>query len=221
MDWVQIGVTFLGVLISSGIIQFFINRKDKKKEDAKHDHDEILKKDMKDHLTLVNNKWKEDYCDKNAKAIADLAEEVKIGLEERENRGKQRYEEHHISIEKMNLQHQKDAHTLFEAIKQLEINNTKITESLGKIADKQDIMAESLVGQAHDRILFLTDKITERGAITNKEKATIDSMYIPYKRLGGNGYVKTSVEYVESLKTVSEDEARQMDIEIKKKQRLG
>lgn len=221
MDWGQTIVTIITVALTSGIIQFFVNRRDKQKEDAKQDHDESIKKDMRDHLTNVNAKWKVDYCDKNAKAIADLAKEVKDGLAERESTGKRRYEEHHISIEKMALQHQKDFQALFDAIKQLESNDTKITESLCKMADKQDVMAESLVGQAHDRILFLTDKITERGAITNKEKATIDSMYVPYKRLGGNGYVKTSVEYVESLKTVSEDEARQMDIEIKKKQRLG
>jgi len=221
MDWGQTIVTIVTVALTSGIIQFFVTRKDKQKEDAKQDHDESIKKDMRDHLTNVNNKWKLDYCDKNAKAIADLTEEVKVGLEEREATGLRRYEEHRLAIDKMALQHQKDFQALYDAIKQLESNDTKITESLGKMADKQDVMAESLVGQAHDRILFLTDKITERGAITNKEKATIDSMYAPYKRLGGNGYVKTSVEYIESLRTVSEDEAKKMDLEIKNNQRFG
>lgn len=220
MDWTQVLITGVTVLISSGIIQFFVTRKDKQKEDAKQNHDETIKKDMRDHLTNVNAKWKLDYCDKNAKAIADLAEEVKVGLAEREAMGKKRYDEHHLSIERMDLQHQKDAQALFEAIRQLEANNTKITDSLVKIADKQEIMAESLVGQAHDRILFLTDKISERGAITNREKATIKSMYEPYKKLGGNGVVSENVNYIMGLTVVSEEDARQMDIENKRKEKL-
>lgn len=218
MDWTQIAVTGITVLLTSGIIQFFVNRKDKQKDDAKKDHDEVLKQDMKDHLTNVNNKWKEDYCDKNAKAIADLAVEVKNGLEEREATGHRRYEEHRIAIKEMAVQHEKEFLELKKAIDKLTENDIKITDSISKMANKQEIMADSLVGQAHDRILFLTDKITERGAITNKEKATIDSMYEPYKRLGGNGYVSTSVQYVKALKTVSEEEAREMDINNKRKQ---
>ena len=219
MDWLQTGVTLLTVLIGSGLIQWWFARKDKQKEDAKKNHDEEIKKEMKDHLTNVNSKWKEDYCDKNAKAIADLAQEVRDGLAEREAKGLQRYEEHHLTIEKMSVQHQKDFLALKEAIQKLTDNDTKITQSIEKIAEKQDIMADSLIGQAHDRIIFLTDKISERGAITIKEKATLTSMYEPYRKLGGNGHCATAVTHVNTLKVVSDDEAKEMDIRIKNKQR--
>ena len=56
-------ITMAGILISSGIIQFFVTRKDKKVEDEKKNHEEALKKEMKDHLANVNDKWKVDYCD--------------------------------------------------------------------------------------------------------------------------------------------------------------
>ena len=218
MDWGQILVTAITVIISSGMIQFFVNRRDKKVEDSKKNHEEELKKEMKDHLTNVNDKWKVDYCDKNAKAIEDLVKEVRTGLTERENTGRKRYEEHKLAIENMNIEHQKDFLALKEAIAKLTENDSKITDSLTKIADKQDNMAESLVGQAHDRIIFLTDKITDRGAITNKEKATIKSMYLPYSSLGGNGEVRESVEYVLELPTIKESEAKERDIKIKQQQ---
>lgn len=216
MDWGQTIVTLITVLVGSGLIQFFFTRKDAKKKEAKIDHDEEMKKDMRDHLTSVNNKWKEDYCDKNAKAIADLADEVKTGLEERETKGLQRYEEHKLVIEKMSVQHQKDFIALKDAIQKLTENDSKITASIEKMANKQDVIADSLIGQAHDRIIFLTDKISERGAITIKEKATLASMYEPYKKLGGNGHCATAVAYVNTLKVVSDDEAKAMDIQIKK-----
>lgn len=219
MDWGQTAITLATVLIGSGIIQFFVTRKDKKVEDEKQNREEVLKKEMKDHLANVNAKWKVDYCDKNAKAIEDLIKEVRLGLAEREEKGKARYDEHHIAIEKMNVEHQKDFLELKKAIDKLTENDTRITASIEKIADRQENMAESLVGQAHDRIIYITDNISERGYITNKEKATIKSMYEPYKKLGGNGEVEEAVTYVRNLKVITNDEAREMDIKRKNKQR--
>lgn len=215
MDWGQAAVTVVTIAISSGIIQFFVNRKDKKVEDAKKDHEEELKKEMKDHLTNVNSKWKEDYCDKNSKAIEGLI----VGLQEREETGRKRYEEHNLAIEKMNVEHQKDFMELKRAIEKLTENDTKITANIERMAEKQENIADSLVGQAHDRIIFITDNISERGYITNKEKATIKSMYEPYKKLGGNGEVEEAVTYVRNLKVISNDEAREMDIKRRNKQR--
>lgn len=214
MEWGQTLVTLLGVIIGSGLIQFFFQRKDKLKEDEKKNNAESIKKEMKDHLTNVNNQWKVDYCDKNSQAIEKLAEDVKEGLEQREQTGFKRYEEHKLAIEKMNIEHQKDFLELKKAIQRLTENDTKITESLSNMANKQEYMAESLVGQAHDRIIFLTDRISIRGAITNKEKATITSMYNPYSKLGGNGEVKEAVEYVRTLPTITDDEARERDMKI-------
>lgn len=214
MDWGQTLVTLLGVIIGSGLIQFFFQRKDKQKEDEKKNNAETIKKEMKDHLTNVNNQWKVDYCDKNSQAIEKLAEDVKEGLEEREKTGFKRFEEHKLAIEKMNIEHQKDFLELKRAIQKLTENDTNITESLTNMANKQEYMAESLVGQAHDRIIFLTDRISIRGAITNKEKATITSMYNPYSKLGGNGEVKEAVDYVRTLPTITDDEARDRDMKI-------
>ena len=191
MDSTQIVVcviTVAGVIVSSGIIQFFVTRKDKKRDDARKEEYEALRK------------------------------EFLAGLEEREKMGKQRYEEHHLSIEKMDLQHQKDFQALQDAIRKLTDNDTKITESIESMAQTQGLMADSLIGMAHDRIMHLTNRIIERGCITNKEKATIKSMYDPYRGLGGNGEVKEAVDYILTLPTVTDEEARERDIKLRGKE---
>jgi len=178
-------IAFAGTVTGNGLVQFLLTRKDKKKEDKKN---EELKK---------------------------LREEFKAGLDEREKTGKARYDEHHNAIDRMDIQHQRDFQELKDAIKLLTDNDTKITNSIEKLSETQTIMADSLVGMAHDRILQYTDKISERGCITNKEKSTLKSMYNPYHDLGGNGEVKEAYEYVLTLPTVSEDTARQKDRDIR------
>lgn len=217
MDWIQMVVTIVGVVISSGLIQFYFNRKDKLKEDAKKDNADTIKKEMKDHLTEVNSQWKIDYCDKNAQAIQTLREEVAVGLDERERRGTQRFEEHRLAIEKMNIEHQKDFQELKQAIQKLTENDTKIVDSLGKIADKQDVMANGIMGLSHDKLVFMTDRITERGAITLKEQATLTSIYEPYIKLEGNGDAKAGYKHVMGLKVVSDEEAKDMDTRLHSK----
>lgn len=221
MDVTQIILTVVGSVIGSGavfgFVQFLITRRDKKKEEAKHDHDEELKQEMKDHLTNVNAQWKVDYCDKNAKAINDLVEEVRIGLADREAMGKKRYDEHHLAIEKLSIQHQKEFLELKKAIDALTANDTKITASLQNISETQKDIAGSLLGLSHDKIIYLTDRIAERGAITIKEKATISSIYNPYSNLGGNGECKLAFEHVMGLKVVSDEEARKLDAALKLK----
>lgn len=221
MDWGQVAITGITVVISSGIIQFFVTRKDKKEEDAKKNHEEELKQEMKDHLKGVNDQWKVDYCDKNAKAIAELAEEVRIGLKEREETGAKRYEEHHKAIEKMAIEHQKDFMELRKAIEQLTENDTRITQSIERIEKKQDDIADGIMGLSHDKLVYATDRITERGAITLKEQATLTSIYEPYVRLHGNGDAKAGYNHVMRLKVVSDEEAKQLDMKIKCKEAMS
>lgn len=189
MDWTQIVITAITVILSSGLIQFLLSRKDKKEEDAKTDHFDLLRK------------------------------EFKAGLEEREKTGRMRYDEHHVSIEKMSLQHQKDFQMLLDAIKQLEKNDTNITESIKVITDTQQNIGNAIIGLAHDKLVYSTDKIIERGAVTMKEKATLESIYAPYVKLGGNSYAKKGMEHVDKLPVVTEEEAKVMDIKLKNYQK--
>ena len=174
MDWIQFGATILGVILGSGLIQFLITRKDNKEKDAKKDSANSLRKELKDHLTNVNDKWKIDYCDKNRDAI-----------------------------EKMS-----------EAIEKLTANDTVIAESLKSIADKQDIMASANVGMIHNTLIRFTDPIIARGVVTYDELATLDSLYVPYSKLGGNGECKRRYNDVNKLKIVTPEKAIERDREI-------
>ena len=187
-------ITIFSILIGSGLIQFFLTRKDTKKEKEKKDSADSLRKEMKDHLTDVNNKWKTDYCDKNAKAIEDLTKEVKEGLEERERTGLQRFEEHKESIEELRqaiLALTKDAH------------ESKRIERY---------MADSLLGITHDKIVYLGKVYQRRGAITLAEKNNLKLLYEPYHNgLGGNSDGEGYYNYCMNLPVVTDEEAIKMD----------
>lgn len=194
MDWGQTIITLFTVLIGSGLIQFFFNRKDKQKEDAKKDSSETIKKEMKDHLTNVNNKWKEDYCDKNAKMIEELAHTVKDGLEERENKGRERYEEHRKTIEELK-----------KAI-------VALTDDAEDRRKYEQAMGESLMALTHDKLVHLGKTYQKRGAITLAEKNNLTMLYKPYHDgLGGNSDGEGYFNYCMNLPVITEEEANDMD----------
>lgn len=127
----------------------------------------------------------------------ELREEYLKGLNVREETGRKRYEEHRESIAKLN-----------DAILLLTKNDDDINKYL-------HFMGDELMGLAHDKLVFLTNKISKRNAITLKEKATLNFIYIPYSEgLGGNGDGKTGYEYVMGLRVVSDAEAERLDEEL-------
>lgn len=178
-------------------IEFLVSHFSKKKERAEDKEENNLEDRMKKHLDQVNSQWKLDYCDINAKAIANLTQEMRDGLEERENKGLERYEEHKQTINE-----------LHEAIVALTKTNMQQTEYMEKLG-------QSLLGLSHDKIIHLGDTYLERGAITLKEKSTIQSIYNPYKKLGGNGDCEVIFNYINKLPIISDEEAKKRDKENK------
>lgn len=124
-----------------------------------------------------------------------LQKELKEGLDERERTGKERFLTHQEAIQKLN-----------EAIFQLTKNDTEQTQYMKTIG-------ESLIGLSHDKIISLSDKFLERGCITLKEKATIQSIYEPYRKLGGNSDCVVAFNYINELPIVSEEKAKKVDTE--------
>lgn len=201
VDWGQSAVTLLTLIISSGLIQWYFQRKDKKKEDAKKDSADSIKKEMKDHLTNVNNQWKEDYCDKNAKMIAELTENLKVGLEQREQKGLERYEEHKQAISDIT----KSIEKIREVLKLL----TDDAQEKKKI---DGYVAQSLMGMSHDKIVHLCKIYQKRGAITLAEQNNLKLLYRPYHDgLGGNSDGEGYYEFCMHLPVVTDEEAQEMD----------
>lgn len=118
--------------------------------------------------------------------------------------------------------HQKEWKRFQDAIDAMVKSDNKFAEAISKIADKQDIMALATVGMIHNSIIQYTTPIIVRGAVTYEELANLDSLYIPYSKLGGNGECKRRYEDVNKLIKISKEEAikRDKEIESKKLQEL-
>ncbi len=187
-------ITIVSVILGSGLVQFLLTRKDKKQEDAKKDNADTIKKEMKDHLTNVNNQWKVDYCDKNSQLIEELAIEVKKGLADREAVGSKRFEEHKESIEELR-----------KAILAL----TRDAEDKRTL---ESYMASSLLAITHDKLVYLGKTYQKRGAITLAEKNNMKLLYTPYHDgLGGNSDGEGYYTYCMHLPVVTDEEAAEMD----------
>lgn len=81
MDFLQAAQNFGALVGAFGVVElikFFVSRKDKKQERKEDRADDIgnLRTELKKHLDDTNADWKTTYCDKNAKAIADVAKEL-------------------------------------------------------------------------------------------------------------------------------------------------
>jgi hypothetical protein len=78
--------------------------------------------------------------------------------------------------------------------------------------------SDMILGLGHDKLLYLTDKLIQRGCITMKEKRNLNSLYEPYKRLGGNGDCKVGYDACQDLPIAGEKEAFEKDCERKKRE---
>lgn len=66
--------------------------------------------------------------------------------------------------------------------------------------NKRDDQTKMLIGLAHDRITSLGMAYIERGSITRDEYENLhDYLYVPYKKLGGNGSAQRIMEEVDRL----------------------
>jgi len=155
LNWAQLILTFLGVVLGSGLIQFFITRKDNRNK------------------------------------------ELQESLDKKEKENELRY-----------LEYKKEIYKLNDMISELSKNDTQQNEYMKYIGDE-------LVGLAHDRLVRLASKYQNRGAITLKEKATLEAIYQPYREgLGGNGDGQAGYEYCMTLPIITEEKAKELDKKI-------
>lgn len=181
-------------------IEYLIGHFTHKKERKEEREDNDLREEMKQHLTDVNAQWKIDYCDVNAKAIKDLSEEVKKGLEERETKGAERYEEHK------------------EAINELRQTMISLAKNTDEVAKLGQYMGQSLMALTHDKLIFLGKQYQKRGAITLAEQNNLKLLYKPYHDgLGGNSDGEGYFTYCMNLPVVTDEEAMEMDKRNKEK----
>lgn len=92
----------------------------------------------------------------------------------------------------------------------------KMSEDNEKQNTLIDLQAAEILGLGHDRLIYLTDKIAKRGYITLKEKANLRALYIPYKKLGGNGDSEAGYEHCMNLDVISDEKADKLDRDEKR-----
>ena len=69
-----------------------------------------------------------------------------------------------------------------------------------KEEEKNSASSLMLVGLGHDRIIYLSMKYIERGWISNDEyEDLMNYLYLPYKKMGGNGTAERIIEEVKRL----------------------
>ena len=181
-------------------IEYLIGHFTHKKEREEEREDNNLEDKLKQHLTDVNAQWKIDYCDVNAKAIKDLSDEVRKGLEEREAKGAERYEEHK------------------EAINELRQTMISLAKNTDEVAKLGKYMGQSLMALTHDKLVFLGKQYQKRGAITLAEQNNLKLLYKPYHDgLGGNSDGEGYFTYCMNLPVVTDEEAMEMDKKNKEK----
>ena len=76
----------------------------------------------------------------------------------------------------------------------------KRSDKHSTVISKYDAQAEMLRGLGHDRIIRHGLRYIERGYITTSEYENIkDYLYVPYKKLGGNGSADRVMTEVDKL----------------------
>jgi len=185
---VQIILTVIGSGALFSFFQFLIQRRDKKEEDT------------------------------TQKQLIKLKNEIMTDVYEREKNNQIRSEISQKAIQELTDLQERSFNQLIETIDQLKESDRRITKDIERIANGQDNMNKALVGMIHDQIVSTTDLISRRGAITLKEKTSLQNIYVPYRNMGGNSDAKTGYEYVMTLSVIPEEEAIQRDKEEKARQ---
>mgnify|MGYP003289995517 CR=1 FL=1 len=98
-------------------------------------------------------------------------------------------------------------------LRQILISMEETNEKQSKLLNLQ---TQELLGLAHDKLVFLTNQIIKRGAITVKEKANLKAIYYPYKDMGGNGDGEEGFLVCMDLAIISEEEAYERDRNLKR-----
>lgn len=106
-------------------------------------------------------------------------------------------------------QNKKSIEDLRSILISIESDNKKQSELI-------NLQAQEIIGLGHDKLIYLTGQIAQRGCITLKEKSNLEALYAPYARLGGNGDGKTGYEHCKTLNVVSEERARELDRDLKR-----
>lgn len=71
---------------------------------------------------------------------------------------------------------------------------------VNKLIDKKSAKNKMILGLGHDRIISLSEKYVAQGWVSSDDFENLhDYLYIPYKKMGGNGTAEKLMRDVEQL----------------------
>lgn len=83
---------------------------------------------------------------------------------------------------------------------------TFVTHMISKREEKNNTQAQMLKGLGHDRICYLGGEYIKQGYITKADYENLyDYLYIPYRKLGGNGTAEKVMKEVDKLPIKEEE----------------
>lgn len=193
MDWVEFFKNALLVVLGGGgfkFVEFLIS-----------------------HRAEQRNR-REDRADKKDEKLEALRKEFNDGLEARKKEGDDRFR---INSEAIRA----NAEAIDKLIKLNEEQNKKfddftntLSQTLDVINKNSNIMGEGVKSVLYDKITMIYNKCLSRcdgGAITSDEEANIEQLYLSYSGLGGNGEGKKMYKHACEMKTVTKEEADNLD----------
>lgn len=155
--------------------------------------------------------------DKRHDRLADLKKDIDEGLDSVRKVSDTRFNQYLESLEKAEESRKQSYADIQSSINQLIENDNRFSKNIEQMSAKQNIVASANVGLIHNEIISFTNPIIERNAVTYGELATLDSLYIPYSKLGGNGECKRRYEDVNKLPKLTKEEALEKDRELETK----
>ena len=137
------------------------------------------------------------------------------------NRKEDKQDEKEDQIEAMQKLSQERFDELKEGLEEREATGQKRfemhAESIEKMQKLETLIVDFMIGLGHDKLVFLTDHIAERGGITVRERATLDAIWEPYHASGGNGDGEAGYKAAIAQPTITEDEAKEADRRIRRR----
>lgn len=153
--------------------------------------------------------------DKAENSMANtLRKEFNAGLDQREATGKERFDINSKQIQENSAK----IDEVIDISGQLKDNIVLLTSTISQLQEYNTNVGDAVKGIIHDRIIHNVDGFIERGGIAREELTTLESMYVPYKKLGGNGDVETAYTIAKKLPIWTKQDALKADYGPKKEE---
>jgi hypothetical protein len=162
---------------------------------------------------LLDNRIKmkihnDDREDRRNEGLETLRKEMAEGLDERERKGKERFDINSKLIEENSM-------AINKLTDKVDSFSDDVRSSVTTIAKNTEVMGNGVKSVLFDKITIIYTKCLSRcdgGAITSDEAANLQQLYLSYSGLGGNGAGHEMYNTAYNMKRITKEEADRLDL---------